>query len=217
MITAVALLLAAQSAALGPGEDRKCCRALHEAELRNLGCARVPHALDDPAVAVNRICSIVVPQSMLCCATNASFAMSRVKAAPMLQLQQTCRCRGPGAVAPEVEEDEVPIVPPPVARPEGGSRCTSTWNSVRCSYSTTTIYGRTAYHQVPTGKAPSSGWPAVFIWHGWDLYAANSWQNSYGQPYGTFNKALLVKGLLDAGFAVITPVAISPGGYWYTN
>lgn len=94
--------------------------------------------------------------------------------------------------------------------------------SVRCNFSTAVINGRNVYYQVPQGRRPHHGWPTMLIFHGWNLWAESSWNASKDDCMGLMNKAELVRQLLLAGYAVVTPNAFwndstQEGGYWYSN
>lgn len=105
--------------------------------------------------------------------------------------------------------------PPPSPSPTG--LCTNNGRRVICKHQATQIKGRNVYYQVPSGSAPSGGWPSVIIFHAWDYFAENSWDAKKGDIGGVHNKALLVMNLLKAGYAVVTPNADWNKGYWYTN
>lgn len=72
--------------------------------------------------------------------------------------------------------------------------------------------------QVPLGQPPSSGWPVAIIFQGSFAEPGLFWACSEHLPFGALYQALLVKNLLDAGYAVITPAAFLSGlTFWQTN
>lgn len=97
--------------------------------------------------------------------------------------------------------------------------------TVNCVHETTTLLTgltglvpRDVHWQVPKGVVPDGGWPAVILFQGSFLPASFFWSVFDGAPFGMWHQVLLVKQLLESGFAVITPEAHAEGGtYWDTN
>jgi len=97
------------------------------------------------------------------------------------------------------------------------ARCT-TGNTINCQYRTTTIGGRWVGYQYPEGTAPSNGWPAVILYHGWNLMNSQyCWYATTSYTNGLYYKAETISYLLNNGFAVITPDALTSLKYWQTN
>lgn len=102
------------------------------------------------------------------------------------------------------------------------SRCTATATQVTCKYQQETVQipngSRTVYWQVPLGKPLGAGWPVVFLFQGSFFEASTFFSGAPSDPFGQYYGALMVKNLLDAGFAVIAPdAAVSGSTYWETN
>ncbi len=102
-----------------------------------------------------------------------------------------------------------------------GARC-STDGGVRCAYESSTIWTkawpRRVLHQVPLGAPPDEGWPTVLLFQGLSAPAETFWVAPETEAWGWTHQALVTAGLLEAGFAVITPVARGLGlGCWDTN
>ena len=101
-----------------------------------------------------------------------------------------------------------------------GSRCEETPTQVTCPKNTLTFgaAGREVHFQVPLGAPPASGFKTVLMFQGSLFSAELSWSASQGMPFGAYNQTLVVKQLLDRGFAVITPETKGNGGtFWDTN
>ena len=99
-----------------------------------------------------------------------------------------------------------------------GSRCELTSSTVSCSKKTTQIRFRDVHYQVPLGAPPAAGWPVVFMFQGSAFSAELTWAATDALPFGAFFQTLVVKTLLDAGYAVITPEAKLDGTtFWDTN
>lgn len=97
------------------------------------------------------------------------------------------------------------------------ARCTSGY-TINCQYKTKTVGGRWVGYQVPEGTAPRNGWPTVIVYHGWNLMNSEyCWYANQGYYYGLYYKAQTISYLLNNGFAVITPDALSNLKYWQTN
>ncbi len=73
---------------------------------------------------------------------------------------------------------------------------------------------RTVKYSVPPGTPPQNGWPTVIIYQG--SFFAVDFARNQGMPFGGFNEIRLIQSLLDHGFAVIAPPAISSLA-WMTN
>ena len=105
------------------------------------------------------------------------------------------------------------------------SRCTVDTNSIRCTRHTDTYdsghgnyESREVHWQVPVGRAPPEGWPAVVLFQGSFYSSEHYWEGERGSPMGLYFRARTLERLLDAGFAVITPEAHWNGTtYWDTN
>lgn len=87
--------------------------------------------------------------------------------------------------------------------------CPSSSLQVKGSYLT-----RTVKFALPKGTAPENGWPTVVIYQG--SFFAVGFSGIEGMPFGGFNQIRLIQDLLDHGFAVIAPPAMS-GLAWETN
>lgn len=94
-----------------------------------------------------------------------------------------------------------------------------------CIHETTTLLTgfsglvpRDVHWQLPLGLPPPTGWPAAILFQGSFLPAGFFWSTFADAPFAIWQQVVLVKSLLDAGFAVITPEAHVEGGtYWDTN
>jgi len=105
---------------------------------------------------------------------------------------------------------------------EAASRCTATATQVSCTYQQETVQipggSRTVYWQVPLGKPSGAGWPAVLVYQGSFFEASTFFFGAVSDAFGQYYGALMVKNLLDAGFAVIAPdAAVNGSTYWETN
>lgn len=102
------------------------------------------------------------------------------------------------------------------------SRCTSDAVVLSCPYRSTTIVAagelRQVLWQVPSGTAPTGGWPTVIMFQGTGATPALTWTASPVEPFGAYAQTQTVQNLLDNGFAVLTP-ATHLGGFtfWDTN
>ncbi|WP_163833721.1 extracellular medium-chain-length polyhydroxyalkanoate depolymerase [Spartinivicinus ruber] len=91
--------------------------------------------------------------------------------------------------------------------------------AVNCSYHSLYIetnagIKREVKYQLPVGEPPVHGWPVVLIYQG--SFFPVEFQRRKNDPFGGFYEAMLIKQLLDAGYAVIAPrAAINLA--WQTN
>lgn len=100
----------------------------------------------------------------------------------------------------------------------GAEDCTESASWVSCPHHTTLINLRTVHWQVPAGTPPEGGWPTVVMFQGSLATALLSWQAADWFPAGAYHQTLVIKRLLDHGFAVITPEARLAGlTFWDTN
>lgn len=105
----------------------------------------------------------------------------------------------------------------------GASRCTASAAEVSCSYEEATIPGqaglpRNVVWQVPLGTPPAEGWPVVILFQGSFVGPLKMFGGQPADAFGRYWLALTVKGLLDAGYAVLAPAAHVDGAtYWDTN
>jgi dienelactone hydrolase len=98
------------------------------------------------------------------------------------------------------------------------SRCGGSGDAIDCEHNVATVSERWVGWQVPLGDTPARGWPAVIIYHGWNLWNSEyCWYATPQYSFGLYHKAEVVRDLLDSGYAVITPDALSRLGYWETN
>lgn len=90
--------------------------------------------------------------------------------------------------------------------------------SISCTRQTTVVSGREVHWQVPLGTAPAGGWPTVMMFQGSFFSADLTWSATTSMPFGAYHQTGVVKALLDAGYAVITPETRNDGStYWDTN
>ncbi len=106
----------------------------------------------------------------------------------------------------------------------GPSRCTETTAQVKCDERELVLDmgqnggKRTIHYNVPLGSAPAAGWPVVIMFQGAYYSAAHTFTGNQGDPWGGYYQTLVVKRLLDGGYAVLAPEANQNGaGYWDTN
>lgn len=105
------------------------------------------------------------------------------------------------------------------------SRCTTSGvfiTSISCSHNTTSVQNwgvsREVHWQVPVGTAPAGGWPTVLMFQGSFFTAEITWSANSALPYGAYHQTDVVRRLLDAGYAVITPEAhLDSSTFWDTN
>ena len=126
---------------------------------------------------------------------------------------------------------------PPQSAPVA-SRCTvdDTGNVITCEHQSITIDGRVVLWETPLGHPPAGGWPLALMFQGslqspngqFSLSADGMWsvQPSDAASFGIFanyvlgqlrTQTLVIKHLLDAGYAVLTPTADFNGLAWDTN
>jgi predicted esterase len=101
-------------------------------------------------------------------------------------------------------------------------RCQTSDDEVACDFVTVVfnlvLAFRDVHLQHPSGEPPPEGWPAVILFQGAFFSAQGSWKAGTGDPFGGFHQAELIRDLLDAGYAVITPEARYGGASgWQTN
>ncbi len=127
---------------------------------------------------------------------------------------------------------------PPTTPPVLGSRCIvgPTINDVSCEHETSTIAGRTVLWETPLGTAPPGGWPLVIIYQGsllspdgqtvlaphgmWMVTATDAAADGIFANYvltQLTTETMVLKRLLDGGYAVVTPTADNSGFAWDTN
>jgi predicted esterase len=91
-------------------------------------------------------------------------------------------------------------------------------DKVECPFQTQRVKGplltRTVKYGIPQGPAPKDGWPTVVIYQG-SFFPVEFSRKSY-LPFGGYNEILLIKNLMDHGFAVIAPPATEKMA-WMTN
>ena len=138
------------------------------------------------------------------------------------------------APAPETPApDPMPAPPAPPA-----SRCTvgPTAHDIDCSHQSATVGGRPVVWQTPLGLPPPSGWPLAVIYQGsllspdgqtvlaphgmWKVTATDADADGLFADYvinQLTTQTLVIKQLLDGGYAVVTPTADSGGFAWDTN
>lgn len=123
----------------------------------------------------------------------------------------------PGATAPPGVES-----PPNPSAP--GSRCTidAKTGDLSCAYQTLTIDARAVCYQTPLGTPPTAGWPVAIFFQGSAYAPQKMWSapkvdlSPFGL-FGTYNGTMIIKVLLDHGFAVVTPSADLNAFAWDTN
>ena len=110
---------------------------------------------------------------------------------------------------------------------DGGltGRCTESSTTLHCAHHSVTISpgglgvgDRGVHWQVPVGTPPPGGWPVVLMFQG-SFFSANTfWDGAPSMPFGGWNQCHVLRSLLDAGYAVITPKTRADGStYWDTN
>lgn len=102
------------------------------------------------------------------------------------------------------------------------SRCSATTSTVICTSREITIdvssVGRRVTYEVPAGTPPPGGFPAVIYFQGSFVPGHTAFEAKAADPFGMFRLTLTIKELLDRGYAVISPDALSDGKmYWQTN
>ena len=101
------------------------------------------------------------------------------------------------------------------------SRCTTFSKAIVCTAQSLSIDSgseapRKVVFQVPAGAAPAGGWPVVLLFHG-ALMRSNGFSYHVDLPFGGYYQGKLVQALLDNGFAVVAPNAMSSSESWQTN
>jgi predicted esterase len=108
----------------------------------------------------------------------------------------------------------------------GSSRCAKDGQgTLYCQHETLTLdvpvglftEARDVLYEVPMGAVPAGGFPVVILFHGTYIMPEYFWEASDTGILGAWYQALVVKELLDAGFAVLTPRAEFALSYWNTN
>lgn len=102
------------------------------------------------------------------------------------------------------------------------SRCSTDALVLTCPHNSTTLVAageaRVVHWQVPRGTPPTGGWPVAIMFQGTLATAALSWTASPLEPFGAYYQTQVVQGLLDNGFAVLTPETHLAGlTFWDTN
>ena len=100
------------------------------------------------------------------------------------------------------------------------SRCEQTAEMITCPKLTVELgpWMRDVHYQVPLGEPPAGGWPLVLMFQGSFFSAEATWTAAAILPFGAYNQTLVVKTLLDHGYAVVTPETKLDGGtFWDTN
>jgi hypothetical protein len=91
-------------------------------------------------------------------------------------------------------------------------------DKIECPYETLRVKGplltRTVKYGIPQGPVPKNGWPTVVIYQG-SFFPVEFSRRSF-LPFGGYNEILLIKNLMDHGFAVIAPPATESLA-WMTN
>jgi poly(3-hydroxybutyrate) depolymerase len=111
---------------------------------------------------------------------------------------------------------------PAALQPAGGSRCSidATTGDIACTHNDTTLGGRAVSWQTPLGTPPAAGWPVVVVFQGSFFGPETMWaaaKDSLLGILGSYTQTLLVKRLLDGGYAVVTPAADINATAWDTN
>ncbi|WP_225580208.1 plasmid partitioning protein [Pseudomonas sp. PDM16] len=93
--------------------------------------------------------------------------------------------------------------------------------SISCSTQTTSINSggeapRKVVFQVPMGTPPANGWPVALLFHG-SLVKVTGFSYNTGAPFGGYYQGELIRALLDSGYAVIAPNALTAAEAWQTN
>ncbi len=105
------------------------------------------------------------------------------------------------------------------------SRCEAEDDWIRCDHQSTTILAglsgllpRDVHWQIPVGEAPAEGWPVAILYQGSLAAAPLFWYGVRDGPGGMYHQTRVVRALLDAGYAVVTPEAHLEGfTAWETN
>lgn len=110
------------------------------------------------------------------------------------------------------------FAPKDAAHPDGAS-CEGDEAHLACAHETV-VFGaaasrREVHVQVPLGEPPEQGWPVAVLFQG-SLYSGETfWEADRDDPFGGWWQVVLVRDLLDAGFAVLTPEAQGGGRTWW--
>lgn len=89
---------------------------------------------------------------------------------------------------------------------------------IACVRRTTRLQGRDVHFQWPSAEPPLRGYPVVFLFQGSASPAGLAWVGQRDAPFGGYYQADVIRALLEAGFAVVTPEASLEGaGAWNTN
>lgn len=103
--------------------------------------------------------------------------------------------------------------------PTPATRCARTAQRIACTYETWNVqaggHARVVHHQHPTGAPPPGGWPTLILFQGSLVSGELAWEATPNMPFGGWHQARMVADLLDAGYAVITPIARGNGGTWW--
>jgi dienelactone hydrolase len=110
----------------------------------------------------------------------------------------------------------------PAPSPLTGSRCTiaAATGDIDCVYQGDTVDGRAVLWQTPLGTPPAAGWPVVFVFQGSLFAPVKMWSATKSDLFGifgTYTQTLMIKRLLDGGYAVVTPQADLGATAWDTN
>ena len=83
---------------------------------------------------------------------------------------------------------------------------------------TTGLITRDVHWMVPYGNPPAGGWPVVLMFQGSAFNPEHNWKGTKDDLYGAYYQVLVLKNLLDHGYAVLTPEAHLGGEtFWDTN
>jgi dienelactone hydrolase len=105
------------------------------------------------------------------------------------------------------------------------SLCLLTDELISCPYhtsaletGTTGLINRDVHWMTPFGVPPGDGWPVVLMFQGSVFNPEHNWKGTRDDLYGAYYQVLVLKNLLDAGYAVLTPEAHLGGEtFWDTN
>ncbi|MEO4049149.1 alpha/beta hydrolase-fold protein [Pseudomonas sp. CAU 1711] len=104
---------------------------------------------------------------------------------------------------------------------QAASRCVTGAAGISCSAQTAWIDSgsagqRKVVFQLPLGNAPAGGWPVALLFHG-SLARVNGFAYGVDAPFGGYHQGELIRDLLDSGFAVLAPNALTAAEAWQTN
>lgn len=96
---------------------------------------------------------------------------------------------------------------------------------LRCDHLTATFHTgafglspREVHYMLPEGEAPDAGWPVAILFQGSFVSAENTWAARPSDAFGAIHQTELLRQLLEAGYAVLTPEARFDGStFWDTN